>query len=156
MASRWRVKFFSLASSSFRAAIHSSRDTTLGLSTVLLLATPLLMTLSPFFVSTRLCQPPPSSSRESWRETYLPEPRPSLPLRQCPPPSLPKPLNMPDTSKPPSRYSPLLTAALKGASFTTPDSTNCVKAFWSAAVLFPLSLEGLPLSRCTTLVRPIH
>src|SRR5260370_41332296 len=62
---------------------------------------------------------------------------------------------MPDTSKPPSRYSPLLTEALKGASFTTPDATNCFKAFWSAAVLFTLSLEGLPLSRCKTLVRRI-
>src|SRR5712675_1588185 len=45
-ASRCRVRFFSLASSSLRAAIHSSRDTTLGLSIVLLLVTPLLMTLS--------------------------------------------------------------------------------------------------------------
>src|ERR1700732_242138 len=46
--SRCRVRFFSFASSSLRAVIHSCRDTTLGLSIVLLLVTPLLMTLSPF------------------------------------------------------------------------------------------------------------
>src|SRR6266404_9817343 len=70
IASRCLVRFFSLASNSLRAAIHSSRDTTLGLSIVLLLVTPLLMTLSPFFESTRSCQLPPFSSHPSWRETY--------------------------------------------------------------------------------------
>src|SRR5258708_7190075 len=58
-ASRCFVRFFSLASSSLRAAFHSSRDTTLGLSIVLLLLTSLLLTLSPFSSpATRF--PPPS------------------------------------------------------------------------------------------------
>src|SRR5882757_10509237 len=88
-ASRCRVRFFSLASSSLRAAIHSSRDTTFGLSIVLLLVTPLLMTLSPLFESTRSCQLPPSSSRHVSRETCSPKPQPSPRSRPCPPQSSP-------------------------------------------------------------------
>src|SRR5712675_66002 len=88
-ASRCFVRFFSLASSSLRAAIHSSRDTTFGLSIVLLLVTPLLMTLSPLFESTRACQFPPSSSRHVSRETYASAQPPLRRSRPCPPQSSP-------------------------------------------------------------------
>src|SRR5882672_1714740 len=97
-ASRCRVRFFSFASSSLRAVIHSSRDTTLGLSIVLVLVTPLLMTLSPWFESTRSCQLSPFSSRPSWREICKSAQPPPRPSRSPPRPSSPNSPNMPDTS----------------------------------------------------------
>src|SRR5258707_7004685 len=115
-ASRCRVRFFSFASSSLRAVIHSSRDTTLGLSIVLLLVTSLLMTLSPLFDSLLFCQPQHSTSRWCRREICSPPTPPTRPSRMHPQPSSPKLPSMLDTYQSPLAYRPAAFPARTAAS----------------------------------------